>query len=512
MNTNKISGITALEGSSNGNWNVKEITAAQGSGISVTPTNGSYAIANTGIISISSGTGISVSTSNGVAVITNTAAVTGVSENIRDEHLSLYEVGALPRKPDYWATNWSIADSVVRSHQDIYVSVDGKIIATASGAGFAIRYSTNYGTSWNDGNVSASGLTWSSICGTSNGSKLFAFGRFIAQNQAQSLVLYSSENQGASWTQVTSSAFTGLSLVNRVRCSGDGKYILANITNTGINGRYLYSSDGGVTWVIKNIAAAGLPSGYTNGVAMSRSGAVQFITWIGETGTNSGIFRSMDYGATWAQTQGHISGANFTHIECDATGRFVYATRYLNINTQESAALRSDDYGATWVLAGMNSIEDIWVSGTGQFIAGVSVPNTAVINGVANQRFLVYSVDYGRTIQALSLGNTTTFRTINGSADGSVLVVGSVNFTDGGFAGDGLIRIARQGQQNIQDFQVTGNGTLSKANGIYSLNIPTPPTPAAAAEQLWYTGINNITTNTSSFFLTISGRLRVKLI
>lgn len=492
MNTNKISGITTLEGAANGNWNVKEITAAQGSGISVTPTNGSYAIANAGIISISSGTGISVSTSNGVAVITNTAAVTGLSENIRDEHQSLYEVGALPRKPDYWATNWSVADSTARSHQDIYVSVDGKIIATASGPGFAIRYSTNYGTSWNNGNVSASGLTWSSICGTSNGSKLFAFGRFIAQNQAQSLSLYSSTEQGATWTQVTSSAFTGLSSVNRVRCSGDGNYILANITNVGTQGRSLFSSDGGVTWVVKTISA-GLPSGYTNGVAMSRSGAVQFMTWISDTGTNSGIFRSMDYGATWAQMMGHISGANFTHIECDATGRFVYATRYLNINSGGHAACRSEDYGATWVLAGMNSIEDIWVSGTGQFVVGVEVPNTSQ----SNNRFLAYSVDYGRTTQFLSLGNTTTFRTISGSADGSVLVLGSVNFTEGGFAGDGLIRIARQGQQNIQDFQVTGGGTISKANGIYSLNI----TSAVAAEELWASGSLITTTDTAFPFM-----------
>jgi hypothetical protein len=491
MNTNKISGITSLEGSSNGNWNVKEITAAQGSGISVTPTNGSYAIANAGIISITSGTGISVSTTNGVAVVTNTGTGTAsVLENIRDEHQSLYEVGTLPRKPDYWATNWSVADSTARSHQDIYVSVDGKIIATASGAGFTIRYSTNYGTTWNDGNVSASGLTWSSICGTSNGSKLFAFGRFIAQNQAQSLLLYSSIDQGATWTQVTSSAFTGLSSVNRVRCSGDGKYILANITNVGTQGRSLFSSDGGATWVVKNISA-GLASGYTNGVAMSRSGAVQFITWINDTGTLSKIFRSIDYGATWSEVSAHLSGGNWTHIECDATGRFVYATRYVNISTPIVENRRSDNYGMDWYGGGLNGVEDIWVSGTGQFVAGVSNPQGSGIS------YFVYSTDYGRSF--LSVGNpassvNNTYRTINGSADGSILVLGSVNFTEGGFAGDGKIRIAREGQQNIQDFQVTGGGTISKANGIYSLNIPS----SLASEQLWFRGIANINSGTYS--------------
>jgi hypothetical protein len=535
MNSHKISGITTLEGAANGNWNVKEITTAEGSGISVTPTNGSYAIANSGIlsvaaaegtpgitatttngavilqnsgiISISPGAGISVNTSeSGVATITNTGiGAASVLDNIRDEHQSLYEVGALPRKPDYWARNWSVADSQVRSHRDMYVSVDGKIIASATGLeNTAIRYSTNYGADWNDGNVSFQNFQWLSICGTSNGSKLFAFARDGSFQTGYALRLYSSTNQGATWTQITSSAFefdnaAGITTINRVRCSGDGKYILANISNVGINGRILFSSDGGATWVVKNISA-NLPAGFTNGVAMSRSGAVQFLTWISNTGTtNSGVFRSIDYGATWTQTYGHIAEANWTHIECDATGRFVWATRYANINTQDSQAYRSENYGYYWVPAGMNSIEDIWVSGTGQFIAGVSVPNTAVIDGQQNSRFVVYSVDYGRTIQIYSLGNTTTFRTINGSADGSVLVVGSVDSAEGNpsYSGDGKIRIAREGQQNIQDLQVTGAGTLSKANGIYSLNI----TSAVAAEQLWYSGINNITTNSNTFYL-----------
>ena len=514
MNSHKISGITTLEGAANGNWNVKEITTAEGSGISVTPTNGSYAIANSGVISVAAaagtsgitatttngavilqnsgiitineGTGISVTTTDGVATITNTGIGTvSVLDNIRDEHQSLYEVGALPRKPDYWARNWSVADSQAGAHRDMYVSVDGKIIASATGLeNTPIRYSTDYGTTWNDGNVSWPNFEWLSICGTSNGSKLFAFARDgVEAITGLALRLYSSTNQGATWTQITSSVFAfdnadGITTINRVRCSGDGKYILANISNVGINGRILFSSDGGATWVVKNISA-NLPAGFTNGVAMSRSGAVQFLTWISNTGTtNSGVFRSMDYGATWVQTYAHIEGANWTHIECDATGRFVWATRYANINTQDSQAYRSENYGYYWYPAGMNSIADIWVSGTGQFIAGVSVPNSAVIDNQQYSRFLAYSVDYGRTIQIYSLGNTTTFRTINGSADGSVLVVGSVNFSEGSnpsYSGDGLIRIARQGRPSysisgFQDVELFHTGISNINSGAYSLN------------------------------------------
>jgi hypothetical protein len=473
MNTNKISGITTLEGSSNGNWNVKEITAAQGSGISVTPTNGSYAIANSGvlsvaaasgtpgitvsttngavtlqnsgIISITAGTGISVSTTNGAAVISNTnvgATQVSVAQQLRDEHQSLYEVGALPRKPAYWATNWSVADSTAVSHRDIYVSVDGKIIASATGD-YPIRYSTNYGTTWNNGNVN---IEWTSICGTSDGSRLFAFGIYQAPGPTFSLVLYKSTNQGATWTAITSSVFTGSVKVNRVRCSGDGTYLLASDNTQALDAQILYSNNGGATWFKRQIGD--LPLGKTEGVAMSRSGAIQFVTWINADDNSSRILRSNDYGVTFSEVFGHLEGGNWTRIECDATGRYVFATRFVNISTPIVEGWRSDDYGIAWYAAGIYGIEDIWVSATGQFVAGVSNPQGGGIS------YLIYSTDYGRSFTgvpnpASSVNNT--YRTINGNADGSVLVLGSVNSTESNFIGDGLLRIARSGTENIYD-------------------------------------------------------------
>jgi hypothetical protein len=134
----------------------------------------------------------------------------------------------------------------------------------------------------------------------------------------------------------------------------------------------------------------------------------------------------------------------------------------VNISTPIIATYRSDDYGATWVSAGINGIEDIWVSSTGQFVAGVSNPQSE------NKLYVVYSTDYGRTMIGVDMGTSTTYRSFNGSGDGSVLVLGSINFTDGQFAGTGFIRVAREGQQNIQDLSVTG-GTITKSGGVYTL-------------------------------------------
>ena len=73
MNNNGITNVSSIQG-----WNVKEITA--GTGVGVTATNGSYAITNSAVVrDISAGTGITVSTASGVATITNSAVVRDIS-------------------------------------------------------------------------------------------------------------------------------------------------------------------------------------------------------------------------------------------------------------------------------------------------------------------------------------------------------------------------------------------------------------------------------------------------
>ena len=73
MNNNGITNVSSIQG-----WNVKEVTA--GTGVGVTATNGSYAITNSAVVrDVSAGTGITVSTISGVATISNSAVVRDVS-------------------------------------------------------------------------------------------------------------------------------------------------------------------------------------------------------------------------------------------------------------------------------------------------------------------------------------------------------------------------------------------------------------------------------------------------
>jgi hypothetical protein len=138
-------------------------------------------------------------------------------------------------------------------------------------------------------------------------------------------------------------------------------------------------------------------------------------------------------------------------------------------------AWRSDNYGIAWFQTGLNGVEDTWVSATGQFVAGVSNPQGGGIS------YVVYSTDYGRSWAGVNMttvtGSGTTYRTINGSADGSILVLGSVNSSEGSpsFTGDGLLRIARQGRPSyslsgVLDVELVHTGIVNLNSGVYTLD------------------------------------------
>jgi hypothetical protein len=80
MNSKAITGITTLEGSSGGNWLVKQLTEA--TGIDITETAGNYTIANIGVISVAkkaNTNGLNVDTTSGAVIIENTG-ILGITQ------------------------------------------------------------------------------------------------------------------------------------------------------------------------------------------------------------------------------------------------------------------------------------------------------------------------------------------------------------------------------------------------------------------------------------------------
>ena len=515
MNSNGITNVASIQ-----NWNVKDITA--GTNITATPSSGTYTIANNAPVqNITASTNIGVSIASNTATLTNTAPVQNVvagsggisityagstatisqiglggiggggSQSIHDLN-ALEEVGAFQQRPT-WATNWSITDAVVKAHFDMYCSVDGKVIASASptqtSVAGPVRYSTDYGSTWNNGNTTAQ---WRSITGTSSGSKLFATA------SGTPYYYYTSTDQGASWTNHSITSVTNQSpapILHRIRANGDGMHLIMcdESYQSSVGGRIFVSANGGNSWTAKYISTP--ESGYSTNCAMSRSGRYQYAIFY-KTGYTA-INRSDDYGVTWTAMYNDsalypIDTGYFNKIECDSTGRYVYATRVHTSNSTVNIPMyKSADFGANWSASIAVSMTDVWVSGTGQFVVGVSVPL-----GGLNGTQVRYSIDYGRTFISV-LVSVGSIRCIVGSGDGNTLALGSLNNTDFGVVGDGKIYVARQIPLEIV---TTGLNENAMINGIMNI------TPN---QQLWARGEGYETGANGNYLCPFNGAPRI---
>jgi len=439
MNNNSITNVSSIQ-----NYNVKEIVA--GSGVSVSPNNGSYTIAVSG-------------------------AGSGAAIKHTDE--AIIEVAAQPRKPSYWSTNWTVADNSVRNHFDIYCSVDGKIIQSVSSA---LRRSTDYGVSWSNYTTVESigaNMEWDSITGSSNGDILYAL---LFNEDTGTRRVYRSLDQGFGWS-ILHTLPNGI-IPNRIRCSGDGVYILLDDTSTKANGAHYRSLNSGTTWSVKTV---GTPNtGSTNGICMSRNGAIQYIIF--RDTVQSIIYRTYDYGENWTAQKTvprvvDIEMGFLTSLECDAMGKFVYATRFLGYDNPTLQGYRSSNYGDSWSelpFSPLINVNNIWVSGTGQFVVATSLPIEVPVVGSVN---VFYSIDYGRSFNSVGLGVPTS-SCIAGSSNGEILVIASKTTTEDTYTGDGKIRIAREltMQQTInesRDFYPWANTRLftnQNASHLWSFN------------------------------------------
>lgn len=475
MNTNKISGITALEGAANGNWNVKEITA--GTNISVSSTTGTYQISNNAPVQeVAGGTGIQISKNGTTATVINNAAVqnltagsgiliqvdtatriatisntaTAGGQTARDQLSATSSVGLVPNKLSHYAQNWT-TNSVSIQPQDIFVSHDGRncVYIPSSGNSF-VQYSLDYGVTWTNSNLQTAGFV--SICGSLTGEVLYIsrFGATTgsAPNVVYSSNIYVSNNYGAVWTELSLDRTPGAAntwynrFIDDIRCSSDGSVVMAGIVNTTWassvpnNGTLYISTNGGAAWVVRNITAG--PS-QINDCCMSANGAIMFAAVNGVLGGatdngNGGIYRSFDFGATWTKVRNQISAGTyfFGIIKCDATGRFLVACDQSTTQTATGQIQTSDDYGSTWAW-----FSDEQARGaTAAFVSPGGNLMITIHDPIYNSR-IRYSTNYGRNwINAINFDTIftisdnlsgATLRTLASNHDGSLLLMRSNN-------------------------------------------------------------------------------------
>jgi hypothetical protein len=156
---------------------------------------------------------------------------------------------------------------------------------------------------------------------------------------------------------------------------------------------------------------------------------------------------------------------------------------------------QSADFGTTWSASSLAiSMADVWVSGTGQFVAGISVP----LGGLSGSRFY-YSIDYGRQYSNIFI-SLLSIRCVVGSGDGSTLAVGSLNNTDFGVSGDGKIYVARQ--VPLPEIVTTGLNESAMINGIMNI------TPNV---QLWARGEGYQEGANGNYLCPFNGAARINL-
>ena len=475
MNSHKISGITTLEGAANGNWNVKEITA--GTNISVTPTNGSYAITNNAPVQeIAGGTGIQIAKNGTTATVINNAAVqsltagTGITIQVdtgtrnaiisnsataggqvaRDQLSSTSSVGLVPNKLSHYAQDWE-AQTVSDLVGDIFVSHDGRTcVYTPDGTNTAyVKYSLDYGLTWANSNLTINKLLH--ICGSMTGEILYISRIDGSTGQAPNVIftssIYVSYNYGVSWSQLTldrtpEAANTWYNrYIDKIRCSADGSVVMVSVRNTtfasGVpgNGTVYISTNGGASWTIRNITAG--PS-HIFDCCMSANGAIMFAAANGVMGEstdngNGGIYRSFDFGETWTKVRNQIAAGSyfFGVIKCDSTGRFLVACDQSQTEPLQGGQVQtSDDFGSSWTWFGDETAR-------GASAAFVSPGGNLMITvHYAVQNSLVrYSTNYGRNwVTAIGFNDVfglderlygASIRALASNHDGSLLLVRS---------------------------------------------------------------------------------------
>ena len=202
----------------------------------------------------------------------------------------------------------------------------GNLFAGLGVSGGIFR-STDLGASWQPSNGGMYGFTISAL--GANGTTVYAG----AGNLIRSL------DDGASWLQLTTFGVNTISV--------KGSLVVVGNNSNGMLG---VSSDGGNTFTT--------PSAGTGAAAN-----VEIVGTVVLAATASGIYRSIDGGATFALVPGIMSGAFSADVRCDGVST-CYASAYTT-TTLYPDLLKSVDAGATWNPLGRTNTRIVAVTAAG---------------------------------------------------------------------------------------------------------------------------------------------------
>jgi hypothetical protein len=349
-----------------------------------------------------------------------------------------------------------------------------QVYATAGRDG--VYVSSNYGANWTKTSAPSNILSGSGPNLTSLASNLD--GNHVVALDAQSLIVYVSDNQGLTWMAQNTPGNAGGNVANGVSISPDGAMYSALFANVGTysttmglsflppvvdgsawvpvnlsrrdlapftyvacdstsqymvarsrgnnnpgypNTSVSYSTDYGLTWYASNAPQ----DGSTTYTCLASSG--QYVV-VGFASLSNGIYQSSDYGVTYTSI---TSALNFTpsSIAISSDGQYCYAA-----TNDASGIYLGTGYGAT-VVQNTSVVSISWTS-----IACDSTGQYVYASGYASGNYAVYaSTNYGVDWTPLALFTSASGIAINQVAcdsTGQIIVVaaadGLYRSTDGG--------------------------------------------------------------------------------
>lgn len=209
--------------------------------------------------------------------------------------------------------------------RSVAISNDGKYIL-AGGISSPLFYSNNGGISYTQKFPGVPGDDWYEIKMSKSGQYQTAIGPINK--------IYISNDYGETFNIKDTLGIPPLSTgSNYLAMSYDGKYQSITL-NQGI-----YRSDNyGQTWNIINLSLIPNPPSYLQGISMSANGQIQMAV----DGGSGYIYKSTDYGLTWAYIFSITGASSLYFISLSETGQYVLIPDYgTNIWT-------SNDYGNTF--------------------------------------------------------------------------------------------------------------------------------------------------------------------
>jgi hypothetical protein len=161
---------------------------------------------------------------------------------------------------------------------------------------------------------------------------------------------------------------------------------LSNISKRGFGG-FLPTSTNGVWVPASSFSPSAGTVGYFTGCALTAEGARQFALPAHSTISSSLIYRSTDFGTTFAGLS--LDGQEWSRVACNYNGQYVLATRLNRVFVSQDFG---ESYTNRWAPGGADfKLKSVAVSSSGQFMMA------------CNEPYWLLSTNYGSSFTQLSI-------------------------------------------------------------------------------------------------------------